>query len=61
MLVLGLADSGVVLNSADVSVTNRLEQVADISSQDLNLLSRSTLVIFRSKLVMPSQFHSCYE
>ena len=61
MLVLSLVDSGVVLDLADVSVTNRLEQVADISSQDLNLLSRPTLVIFRSKLVMSLQFHSCYE
>lgn len=61
MLVLSLVDSGVVLNLADMSVTNRLEQVADMGSQDWNLLSRSTLVIFRSKLVMSSQFHSCYE
>ena len=61
MLVLSLVDSGVVLDLADVSVTNRLEQVADISSQDLNLLSRPTLVIFRSNLVMSLQFHSCYE
>ena len=61
MLVLSLVDSGVVLDLADVSVANRLEQVADISSQDLNLLSRPTLVIFRSKLVMSLQFHSCYE
>ena len=61
MLVLSLVDSGVVLDLADVSVTNRLEQVADISSQDLNLLSRPTLVIFRSKLVMSLHFHSCYE
>lgn len=61
MLVLSFVDSGVVLDLADVSLTNRLEQMADISSQALNLLSRPTLVIFRSKLVMSSQFHSCYE
>lgn len=30
MLVLSLVDSEVVLDLADVSVTNRLEQVADI-------------------------------
>ena len=61
MLVLSLVKSGAVLDFAHAPVTNSLEQVADYSSKDLNLLSRPTLVIFRSELVFSLQFHSCYE
>ncbi len=36
-----------VIRLADMSLTNRLEQVVEKGSQDLNLLSRTTLGIFR--------------